>query len=208
MSRTPQEWDAKYAAAAGGPGSTLWTAGPNPGLAAVLEETIADEPAGGCIDVAAGEGRHAVWLAARGWRVQAGDFSRIGLERAEQAAAAAGVAVDTVCADVTEWEPAAPVDLVLCAYLHIPSAVIRPLLVRLGGWVAPRGRLVLLGHDIANLDGGVGGPQDPDVLWDSDLLRTTATEAGLDVKRAEQVRRAVAGEPRPALDVLQVARRP
>ena len=176
--------------------------------AAVLEETIADEPAGGCIDVAAGEGRHAVWLASQGWRVQAVDFSRIGLERADQAAAAAGVAVDTVCADVTEWEPAAPVDLVLCAYLHIPSAVIRPLLVRLGGWVAPRGRLVLLGHDIANLDGGVGGPQDPDVLWDSDLLRTTATEAGLDVKRAEQVRRAVAGEPRPALDVLQVARRP
>jgi SAM-dependent methyltransferase len=207
MSRNPQEWDAKYAAAAGGPGSTLWTAGPNPGLAAVLEETLADEPAGSCIDVAAGEGRHAVWLAARGWRVWAVDFSRIGLERAEQAAAAAGVAVDTVCADVTEWEPAAPVDLVLCAYLHLPSAVIRPLLVRIGGWVAPGGRLVLLGHDLANLDGGVGGPQDPDVLWDSDLLRTAAADAGLDVLRSEQVRRVVAGEPRPALDVLQVARR-
>ena len=208
MSRNPQEWDDRYAAAAGESGGTLWTTGPNASLAAVLEDALAGEPPGSCVDVAAGEGRHAVWLAARGWQVWAVDFSRIGLERAEQAAAAAGATLTTVCADVTEWEPAEAVDLVLCTFLHLPSAVMRPLLVRLGLWVAPGGRLVLLGHDRANLDGGVGGPQDPDVLWDSDLLCTTAADAGLDLVRAEQVRRPVAGEPRPALDVLQVARRP
>ena len=64
-----------------------------------------------------------------------------------------------------------------------------------------------LGHDRANLDHGVGGPQDPDVLWDADLLAAAAAGAGLDVVRAEQVRRPVDGEPRPALDVLLVAHR-
>jgi SAM-dependent methyltransferase len=207
MSRSPSEWDARYAAAAGGPGGTVWTAGPNAALAEVLDEALAGTPPGVCVDVAAGEGRHAVWLARRGWRVQAVDFSRIGLEQVHRAAAAAGVEVETVCADVTGWEPPGPVDLVLCTFLHLPSATMRPLLNRLGSWVAPGGRLVLLGHDVANLTDGVGGPQDADVLWDTAMLRAAAAGAGLEVERAEQVRRPVSGEPRPALDVLLVAGR-
>ena len=207
MSRSASEWDARYAAVAGGPGGTVWTAGPNPALAEALDEVLAGRPTGVCVDVAAGEGRHAVWLARRGWRVQAVDFSRVGLEQVGRAAAAAGVEVETVCADVTVWEPPGPVDLVLCAFLHLPSATMRPLLHRLGGWVAPGGRLVLLGHDAANLTDGVGGPQDADVLWDTAMLRAAATGAGLEVARAEQVRRPVSGEPRPALDVLLVAGR-
>ena len=208
MSRSPSEWDARYAAAAAEPGRTVWTAGPNPALADALDEALAGRPPGVCVDVAAGEGRHAVWLARRGWRVQAVDFSRVGLEQVDRAAAAAGVEVETVCADVTSWEPPGPVDLVLCAFLHLPSATTRPLLHRLGSWVSPGGRLVLLGHDVANLEDGVGGPQDADVLWDTAMLRAAATGAGLDVARAEQVRRPVSGEPRPALDVLLVAGRP
>ena len=207
MSRSPSEWDARYAAAADGPGRTVWTPGPNAALAAALDEALAGRAPGDCVDVAAGEGRHAVWLAGQGWRVRAVDFSRVGLEQAGRAAAAAGVEVDTVCADVTTWQPAAPVDLVLCAYLHLPSATMRPLLQRLGSWVAPGGLLVLLGHDLANLEHGVGGPQDPDVLWDTAMLRAAAGAAGLDVVRADQFRRAVSGAPRPALDVLLVAAR-
>ena len=115
---------------------------------------------------------------------------------------AAGVTVTTTVADVTVWSPERPVDLVLCAFLHLPSPTMRPLLTRLGGWVAPGGLLVLLGHDAANIASGVGGPQDPDVLWDTDLLRATSEAAGLVVHRAEQVRRPVADEPRPAIDVL------
>lgn len=206
MTRTADEWDAAYAATTDG--RTLWTAGPNPQLAQVLVEVLAGRPAGSCVDVAAGEGRHAVWLAAQGWDVHAVDFSATGLERAQQAAAASGVAITTVAADVTTWSPEQPVDLVLCAYLHLRSATLRPLLTRLGDWVAPGGLLVLLGHDEANLSSGIGGPQDPDVLWSTGLLRATYDAAGLVVQRAEQVRRPVADEPRPALDVLLVARQP
>jgi SAM-dependent methyltransferase len=207
VSRNPQEWDDRYAEAAADRGSTLWTPGPNRALAAAVEEELGDVSPGSCVDVAAGEGRHAVWLATRGWRVQAVDFSQVGLDRGREAAVAAGVDVQTVCADVTTWEPEEPVDLVLCAYLHLPAATTRPLLQRLGGWVAPSGWLVLLGHDAANLHGGTGGPQDPDVLWDVDLLREAAAGAGLEVVRAGQVRRDVKDAARPAIDVLLVARR-
>jgi len=207
MARNPQEWDDRYAAAAAESGSTLWTPGPNATLAAVVEGELAGVPPGSCVDVAAGEGRHAVWLATRGWRVQAVDFSQVGLARAREAAAAAGVAVETVCADVSTWEPEEPVDLVVCAYLHLPAVTTRPLLHRLGTWVAPSGWLVLLGHDAANLSGGTGGPQDADVLWDADLLRGAAAAADLEVVRAGQVRRDVPDAARPAIDVLMVARR-
>jgi SAM-dependent methyltransferase len=207
MSRNPQEWDDRYAAAAAECGGTVWTPGPNRALAAAVEQELADVVPGTCVDVAAGEGRHAVWLAARGWRVQAVDFSRVGLDRAREAAAGAGVDVQTVCADVTEWDPAEPVDLVVCAFLHLPSVTTRPLLHRLGTWVAPSGWLVLLGHDAANLLHGTGGPQDADVLWDTDLLREAAAGAGLEVLRADQVRREVTNAERAAIDVLLVARR-
>jgi SAM-dependent methyltransferase len=207
MSRTAQQWDERYAAAADEPGRTVWSAGPNPALAALLSDELAGTAPGRCVDVAAGEGRHAIWLASLGWQVSAVDFSRVGLGRADRAATAAGVEVTTVCADVTTWEPDAHFDLVLCAYLHLPAATANPLLHRLATWVAPGGRLVLLGHDRDNLESGVGGPQDADVLWTAGQLGAAADAAGLTPTRSGQVRRPVTGADRPAIDVVLAARR-
>ncbi|MFF4585043.1 class I SAM-dependent methyltransferase [Streptomyces sp. NPDC001388] len=49
--------------------------------------------------LAAGEGRNAVWLAARGWEVDAVDFSAVALEKAEGLAAERGVRLRTVPAE-------------------------------------------------------------------------------------------------------------
>ena len=46
-----------------------------------MEAALADLPPGRAVDLAAGEGRNAVWLASRGWDVTAVDFSRVALER-------------------------------------------------------------------------------------------------------------------------------
>ena len=85
-----QLWDARYAAA-----DLVWSAGPNATVAALT----ADLPPGRALDVAAGEGRNAIWLAERGWDADALDFSRVGLDRAERIAAdrlaVAGVTVIT-----------------------------------------------------------------------------------------------------------------
>src|SRR4051812_9854296 len=66
-------WDERYAAAELG-----WSASPNRFVAAEL----ADLSPGRALDLAAGEGRNALWLAERGWQVTAVDFSRVGLEKA------------------------------------------------------------------------------------------------------------------------------
>ncbi|MEU9282920.1 class I SAM-dependent methyltransferase [Streptomyces sp. NPDC048341] len=49
------------------------------------------------------EGRNAVWLAERGWEVDAVDFSAVALEKARTPAAERDVRLRTVHADLTLW---------------------------------------------------------------------------------------------------------
>jgi SAM-dependent methyltransferase len=188
-----QEWDERYAE------RQQWSAEPN----ALIAELLTGLPPGDAVDLAAGEGRHALWLAGLGWRVTAVDFSDVGLARGRVQPGAERVT--WVTADVTAWsaEPAS-LDLVLVAYLHLPEAETTALFVRAVDWLRPGGRLLVLGHDVENITAGVGGPQEPEILHSIERLAPVA--ALLDVDRLEQVRR-----PTPAgvaLDTLLWGRRP
>src|SRR5882724_5154180 len=59
---------------------------------------------GRALDLACGAGRHAVYLASRGWLVTAVDSSPVGLEIARQRASEAKVKIDTVEADLEQHE--------------------------------------------------------------------------------------------------------
>jgi SAM-dependent methyltransferase len=181
------DWDARYAA------QQQWSTEPN----TLVAELLADLPPGAAVDLAAGEGRHALWLAGRGWQVTAVDFSATALARGRDRPGADRVT--WVTADVLGWDaPAASLDLVLVAYLHLPEAETTALLRRAVGWLRPGGRLLVLGHDADNVAHGVGGPQDPAILYGVGRLAPVAEL--LDVDRLEQVRRATpAGT---ALDTL------
>ena len=187
-----EEWDERYAE------RQQWSAEPN----TLIADLLGDLPPGDAVDLAAGEGRHALWLAGLGWRVTAVDFSDVGLDRGRAQPGADRVA--WVTADVTSWsaEPES-LDLVLVAYLHLAEAQTTALLTRAVSWLRPGGRLLVLGHDVENLTSGVGGPQEPAILHSVDRLAPVA--ALLDVDRLEQVRRATpAGT---ALDTLLWGRR-
>jgi SAM-dependent methyltransferase len=187
-----EEWDERYAE------QRQWSAEPN----ALVGALLTDLTPGAAVDLAAGEGRHALWLAGLGWRVTAVDFSDVGLSRGRSQPGAGEVT--WVTADVTAWatEPES-LDLVLVAYLHLAEADTIALLSRAVGWLRPGGRLLVLGHDVENITAGVGGPQEPAILHSLDRLAPVA--ALLDVDRLEQVRRATpAGT---ALDTLLWGRR-
>lgn len=188
-----EEWNQRYAE------RQQWSTEPN----ALVAELLADLPPGDAVDLAAGEGRHALWLARRGWRVTAVDFSDVGLSRGRGEPGADRVS--WVTADVTTWsaEPASA-DLVLVAYLHLPEPEITDLLARAVGWLRPGGRLLVLGHDVENLTAGVGGPQEAAILHSVDRLAPVA--ALLEVDRLEQVRRQTPDGA--ALDTLLSGRRP
>ena len=194
-------WDARYAAAPG----LVWTDRPN---RFVVQELDGMKP-GRALDLAAGEGRNATWLAERGWRVTAVDFSSVAVERGRRLAADRGVEVDWQVADLCEYlPPAGSFDLVLIAYLHLPADDLAGVLHRARAALAPRGTLLVVGHDLANLTAGVGGPQDPALLHTPQAV--VAELGGLQVRRAETARRPVAVDDRTvdALDTVVVAVQP
>jgi SAM-dependent methyltransferase len=187
-----EDWDQRYA------DQQQWSSGPN----ALVARLLTGLPPGEAVDLAAGEGRHALWLAGLGWRVTAVDFSAVGLERG--AAQPGAERVRWVTADVTTWTaPPSSLDLVVVAYLHLPETDVVAVLTRAVGWLRPGGRLLVLGHDVENIAAGVGGPQEPAILYSVDRLAPVADL--LDVDRLEQVHRETpAGT---ALDTLLWGRR-
>jgi SAM-dependent methyltransferase len=196
-----EAWNRRYADR-----ELVWTSEPNRFLVA----EAAGLEAGRALDLACGEGRNAVWLAEQGWRVTGVDFSEAGLETAHALAAARGVRAEWVTADLLAYTPEPQAyDLVLVFYLQVPAAERRPIVRAAAGAVAPGGVFLLVAHDRGNLEHGYGGPQDPAVLYTASDVVGELDGTGLEIERAETVKRPVdtpEGE-RVALDTLVRARR-
>ena len=192
------KWDERYSTS-----ELIWTGRANQ----FVETHLADLEPGTAIDLGAGEGRNAVWLASRGWTVTAVDFSQVGLDKAQQLASEHGVGIVTVQADATTWLPDAPVDLVVLSYLQLPADQQRTVLEHAATWLAPGGTLFVIAHDRSNVDHGHGGPPSAEVCYSVD--DTVAALDGLDVTIAEVAERHVdTGDgTKVALDTLVIAQR-
>ena len=136
-------WNARYAAREQPP-----EAGPLP----LLTGAVAGVRPGRALDLACGAGRHAVWLAARGWRVAAVDGAPAALEQLLARAGEAGCRerIETHVADLEAEPPAFAIaagayDLIVdCQFLH------RPLFPRIRNGVRPGGLFVAALHIPAN----------------------------------------------------------
>jgi len=106
-----------------GPATRLWR--PSPFLEAMLPR-LPDASRGDCrvLDLAAGAGREAVFLAQRGYRVEAWDHDRGALDKARALAARHGVTLGTEVRDLERRDPRLPVgehDVVMVfRFLHRP----------------------------------------------------------------------------------------
>lgn len=150
-------WDERYAE----PEFVYGTA-PNDFLA----QHVGQLPAGGnVLSLAEGEGRNAVFLAQRGFRVTAVDGSAIGLEKARQLAARSGVEIETIVSDlavfdlgVNRW------DGVVSIWCHVPSAVRARLHRAAVAALRPGGVLLLESYTPKQLEHKTGGPPSADFL--------------------------------------------
>ena len=191
------EWDQRYSTT-----ELIWTAEANQFVAA---ETGHLQP-GRALDLAAGEGRNAIWLAQRGWRATAVDFSHVALDKGRRLAESLDVAdkVVWICADVVAWTPPPnSYDLVVVAYLHLPVDDLRTAIGHAVSGLNAGGAIVVVGHDEANLDGGTGGPQDPAVLYTPEKVTAIVKAAGLTEIKAVTVERHTANGV--ALDTVMTA---
>jgi SAM-dependent methyltransferase len=192
-------WDERHAAGdfeGNGPNSTL-----------VLALGVRGQ--GRALELAAGSGTNAVWLAEQGWQTTAVDWSPVGLANGRAKAAAARVEVEWLERDLFAWSPpASAFELVVIVYLHLPPEERRPVYGHAATAVAPGGRLVVIGHDRLNATEGEGGPPDPDRLFTAVEIgaELLADDPGLVIERAEVVRR-VPPPGRAPIDALLVVGR-
>jgi thioredoxin reductase/SAM-dependent methyltransferase len=153
------DWDHRYG------GEHMWSGNPNGALVA----EVSGMAPGRALDVGAGEGGDAVWLAEQGWTVTANDVSQRALERVADAAASRGLDVGTCHADANSLDPFAGerFDLVSAHYASIPRTPDGRAIEHLIGAVAPGGTLLVVGHDLAPMRGPIDTAQqsrafDPD----------------------------------------------
>ncbi len=213
------EWDSRYARS-----ELVWGAPPN---STVVEHVygldrriplLPDEsgvapPLPRALDLACGEGRHALWLATHGWQVTAVDFSQVGIDKGRTVAARLSRSVrsrvDWRTADITDLasaEVTGPFELILMVFVHLPADERRTLLHQLSDMLAPGGMLLILGHATRNITDGYGGPQEPQILFSPDDLRADLNRDDITITVAHEVFRPTEGPD--AIDSLLIAERP
>lgn len=147
-------------------------------------------PPGEVLCLAEGEGRNAVFLARRGYRVTAVDASPVGLAKAERLAAEQGVEIETVCADLAHFPLGADRWAgIVSIFGHLPPDVRRRVHAQIPAALRPGGVLLLEAYTPAQIALGTGGPKSPELMMSAATLADEL--AGLEFLRLEELRREV-----------------
>lgn len=153
------DWDQRYQA------DQMWSGNPN----GTLINEVGGLAPGRALDVGAGEGGDALWLAEQGWRVTATDISQRALDRTAAQAERRGLSVECQHADANARNPfqAGAFDFVSAQYASIPRTPDRRGVRNLLDAVAPGGTLLVVSHDLELMRAPVdplteSRPYDPD----------------------------------------------
>lgn len=176
-------WNERYAAA-----QSVWSLTPNQFVATELGGL---EPGRG-IDLGAGEGRNALWLASLGWQMTAVDFSEVAVDRGRSRDTDS--LVTWVVDDALTHPLGDRLDLAVVSYLQLPAESRRVVVRRALDALAPGGTFFLIAHDSTNLTEGTGGPQDARFLYTADDVLADLDGLSFTVERAERVPRVVTAD--------------
>ena len=178
-----RQWNERYASH-----RSMWSGEVNP----VLEEVATSLTPGSALDIGAGEGGDAIWLAERGWNTTGTDASSVAIYRGAREAIRRGLDITWRVSDtVTKDLPEGDFDLVTLHFIHLPEALRQPLWKAAASRVSPGGTLLIVGHSVKDLDAGVRRPPE-DLLFDQssfDLLDPSAWSSWSVTERERTVTR-------------------
>ena len=140
----------------------------NQGSNTILKKYLRILPKGRALDLAAGEGRNALFLAENGFEAEAVDVSPVAITRVRKSAKVRGVKVKAVVADLDTYRiPPGHYDVILNFYF-----LDRHLIPRIKKGLKKGGMVVFETYTAEQKKLGTGGPgQDKYVLKPNELLR-------------------------------------
>ena len=189
------DWDARYQSK-----DAVWALTPNEFVVQELGEL---RPSA-VVDLAGGEGRHALWFASKGIPAENVEFSSVALEKFQARAQEQGLEHLTVAnhADARSARFQLSPELVIVCYLQLSWADLETSLDNALHQL-PSGELFGVWHSLRNLTEGFGGPQNPTHLPTPGQLGDWLSARALDGKVWEEERKAlVDGKEYRAIDVL------
>ncbi len=132
----------------------------NRGSSTILKKYVRLLPKGTALDIAAGEGRNASFLAEHGFHVEAVDISKVALSRAMKLAQTRGVKIKIIAADLDTYViPKEVFDLIIDFYF-----LDRRLIPRIKRGVKKGGMVVFETYLVEQKTRGLGGPANPKYL--------------------------------------------
>lgn len=205
VARSPSQaqWESRYAA-----DGYLYGTAPSPFLAACQPLLPAR---GRALSVADGEGRNGTFLAAAGLDVVSLDFSAAAQAKARALAAARGVSLTTVHADLLTWDwPDAAFDVVVGCFFQFLAPDERTLIfARLRAALKPGGWLLIEGFGLGQIHLTSGGPGKLENLYSRELLLEHFGDfVDLDIRDVDAVLDDGATHSGPAALVRLVGRKP
>lgn len=132
-----------------------------------LVKYVDNLPKGRALDIASGEGRNAVFLAKKGFQVEAVDISVVGLRKAKKLAAENGVKIQTVNADLNKYhiKPASYTAIINFYYLQ------RSLIPEIKTGLKSGGVVVFESYTMEHLKNPSGASMDKDYLLEANELK-------------------------------------
>lgn len=164
---------------------------PNDFLAFAIEQI---KRRGTLLSLGEGEGRNAIFLAKHDFSVTALDLSDVGLSKAKKLAQEAGVAIETIVADLSDYTiPRESYDVIVSIFCHLPNELQKRVNANIVNALKPGGFLILEGFSKDQLAFTSGGPRAPEMLLS---LETVQEELrGLELVISRQVERELSEGP-------------
>jgi SAM-dependent methyltransferase len=157
-----------------------------------LQAVYSRIPEGGrVLCLAEGEGRNAVFLAKQGYQVTAVDQSSVGLEKAKEFARQQGVAIETVVADLADYQLGEEVwEGIVSIAAHVPPELRKQLHGQVITSLKPGGIFILEAYTERHLEmSGTGGPPPAQKALFMSLAALESELSGLDFLIAAEVER-------------------
>ncbi len=112
-----------------------------------------------------GEGRNAVFLAKKGFKITAIDASNIALEKLDKLALREDVKVNTLCIDLNDWIVKEKYDSCLISFLHLNKEEKVKILRKIENSLEKDAFLLMEVFSKKQLNYSSGGPKDEDLLY-------------------------------------------